>query len=88
MKFLHFEVDTDDGDVIEVTLDSQANVRLMDSSNFWSFRSGRGHRAVGGLARRSPMRLAAPHAGHWHVVVDLGGYAGSVRAGVRILPAA
>ena len=88
MNFLHYEVDTDDGDVIEVTLDRQANVRVLDGSNFSSFRSGRRHTYVGGLAKLSPIRLAAPHAGRWHVVVDLGGYAGTVRAGVRVLRAA
>lgn len=88
MNFLHYEVDADEGDVIEVTLDRQANVRVLDWSNFSSFRSGRAHRYIGGLARQSPVRLAAPHAGRWHVVVDLGGYAGRVRAGVRVLRAA
>ena len=88
MNFLHYEVDADDGDVIEVTLDRQANIRLLDSGNFSNFRAGRQHRYVGGLAERSPIRLAAPRAGRWHVVVDLGGHAGSVRAGVRVLRAA
>ncbi len=88
MNFLHYEVDTEEGDVIEVMLDHQANVRVLDASNFSSFRSGRGHRSVGGLARRSPARLVALHAGHWHVVVDLGGYAGHVCADVRELRAA
>ena len=88
MNFLHYEVDTDEGDVIEVTLDGQANVRVLDNGNFSSFRSGRRHGYVGGLAKRSPIRLAAPHAGHWHVVVDLGGYAGAYGAGVRVLRAA
>ncbi|MBK6697232.1 MAG: DUF1883 domain-containing protein [Myxococcales bacterium] len=88
MSFLHYEVDADDGDVIEVTIDRQANVRVLDGSNFSNFRAGRRHSYVGGLAKRSPIRLAAPHAGRWHVVVDLGGYAGTVRAGVRVLRAA
>lgn len=88
MKFLHYEVDTENGDVIEVILDRQANIRVLDWSNFSSFRSGRAHRCVGGLARQSPVRLSAPHPGRWHVVVDLGGYAGSVRASVRVLRAA
>lgn len=88
MNFLHYEVDTDEGDVIEVTLDHQANVRVLDTSNFSSFRSGRRHTYVGGLAKRSRIRLTAPHAGCWHVVVDLGGHAGTVRAGVRVLRAA
>ena len=88
MNFLHYEVDTNDGDIIEVTLDRQANVRVLDGSNFSCFRSGRRHSYVGGLAKRSPLRLATPHAGRWHVVVDLGGHAGTVRAGVRVLRAA
>ena len=88
MKFLHYEIDTHGRDIIEVTLDRQANVRVLDSSNFVAFRSGRRHSYVGGLAERSPIRLEAPRAGHWHVVVDLGGYAGGVRAGVRVLRAA
>lgn len=88
MNFLHYEVDADDGDVIEVTLDRQANVRVLDGNNFSSFRTGRRHSYVGGLAKRSPVRLAAPSAGRWHVVVDLGGYAGTVHASVRVLRAA
>ena len=85
MNFLHYEVETSDGDVIEITLDRQANVRVLDASNFSSFRSGHRHTYTGGLAKRSPLRLTAPHAGRWHVVVDLGGHAGTVRAGVRVL---
>jgi hypothetical protein len=87
MNFLHYEVDADDGDIVEVTLDRQANVRLLDGTNFSSFRSGRRHTCHGGLAKRSPIRLATPRAGRWHVVVDLGGYAGTVRAEVRVLRA-
>jgi hypothetical protein len=85
VKFLHSESYLDQGDVAVVTLDSQANVMLMDDLNFSAYRSGRSFRYVGGLAERSPVRLAAPHAGHWNLVVDLGGYAGSVRAGVSFL---
>lgn len=76
------------GEVVEVTLSRAANVRLMDSSNFQNYRNGRQHRFYGGQATRSPTRLTIPHAGTWHVTVDLGGYPGSVRAGVRVLPGA
>ncbi|WP_367174219.1 DUF1883 domain-containing protein, partial [uncultured Deinococcus sp.] len=41
-----------------------ANVRLLDSSNFGNYRSGRQHRYIGGLIRKSPVRLRIPHAGH------------------------
>jgi hypothetical protein len=34
MTFLHYEFDLSPNDVVEVTLDKQANVRLLDSLNF------------------------------------------------------
>lgn len=77
------------GEVVEVSLSgSAANVRLMDSSNFQSYRAGRQHRYFGGHATRSTVRLQIPHSGHWYVVIDLGGYPGSVRSGIRVLPGA
>jgi hypothetical protein len=30
----------------------------------------------------------APHPGHWHLVVDLGGYPGTVRGNARVLEGA
>lgn len=87
MQFFHTNLGyRQRGEIVEVTLTSGANVRLMDSSNFSSYKSGRSHRYVGGLARRSPVRLAIPHSGHWHVAVDMQGLRGSTRAGVRVLP--
>ncbi|MCB2141455.1 DUF1883 domain-containing protein [bacterium] len=76
------------GEIVEVTLTSAANVRLMDSSNFSSYRNGRSHRYFGGLAKQSPIRLQIPQSGHWHVAVDMQGLRGSTRAGVRVLPGA
>jgi hypothetical protein len=42
---------------------SAANVRLMDSSNYSAFKAGRRHHYVGGLAKRSPVRLPIPRSG-------------------------
>jgi hypothetical protein len=75
------------GETVEVELSGNAaNVRLMDSSNFQSYKSGRRHTTYGGLARRSPVHLPIPRAGHWYLVVDLVGLGGSVRSSVRVLP--
>lgn len=75
------------GEIVEITLSGNAaNVRLMDSSNLSSYRSGRQHRYYGGLVRRSPVRLQIPHSGTWYVAVDMQGLGGSVRSSARILP--
>jgi Domain of unknown function (DUF1883) len=88
MNFLHKEFDLAAGDMVEVTLDHPANVQLLDPSNYQAYRNGRQYRYHGGHATVSPFRLAAPQAGHWHLVVDLGGNAGTVRASVRVLSSA
>jgi hypothetical protein len=76
------------GDVVEVTLrGNEANVVLLDSSNYSAFRSGRRHRYHGGLAKRSPVHLTVPHSGHWYAVAYIPpGYRGSARASFRVLP--
>src|SRR5579871_4924896 len=87
MQFIHNDLgQRRRGEVIEITLTSGANVRLMDSSNFSSYKSGRAHHYHGGLAKQSPLRLAIPSSGHWHVAIDMQGLRGSTRASVRVLP--
>ena len=90
MKFTHYQLGrVAGGTVVEVTLKgSAANVRLMDQSNFNNFKAGRQHRYHGGLVRRSPVRLQVPRSGTWHVTVDMQGLRGSVRSGIRVIPAA
>lgn len=88
MNFLHTEEHLDTGDGFKVSLDSQANVLLLDDANFYRYKAGHSYDYRGGLATKSPIVLRAPHRGCWHLVVDLGGYAGSVRAGVSVLKAA
>ncbi|MFA0079331.1 DUF1883 domain-containing protein [Vibrio artabrorum] len=89
MQFIHNDLGTRSrGEIVEVTLTAAANVRLMDNSNFNSYKNGRRHRYVGGLAKQSPIRLTIPNSGRWHVAIDMQGLRGSTRAGVRVLPSA
>jgi hypothetical protein len=89
VNFIHTDLgQRQRGEIVEVTLTSAANVRLMDSSNFSSYRNGRRHKYFGGLAKQSPIRLQIPQSGHWHVAVDMQGLRGSTRASVRVLQGA
>lgn len=86
MQFVHHDLgNRQSGDVVEITLSAGANVRLLDAANFSSYRTGRSHQFIGGLAQRSPIRLAIPDSGHWHVAVDMQGLRGSVRSSARVL---
>lgn len=83
MNFLKYEFDAGPSDTIEVTLDKQANVRLLDWANFQKYQSGEQHTYYGGNTKVSPVKLRPPRQGHWYVVVDLGGYPGTVRASAQ-----
>lgn len=86
MKYLHSDLGMRErGDVLEVTLTSGANVRLLDSNNFALYKRGQRHRFHGGLARRSPVRITIPSAGYWHAVVDMQGLRGSTQASFKVL---
>jgi hypothetical protein len=76
------------GSVVEITLSAAANVRLMGSSDLSNFKQGRAHRYIGGLARKSPVRLTVPSTGTWYATVDMQGLRGSVRSSARVIPAA
>lgn len=66
MNFLHSEVDAGPREVVRVTLDKQANVKMMDGNNFRRYRNGQRHDFYGGLAKASPLDLHPPHQGRWH----------------------
>lgn len=89
MQFTKYDLgQLDKGRVVEIILKGNAaNVRLMDSSNFNNYRNGRNHRYIGGLAKKSPVRLQATHSAHWYVAIDLAGLGGRVQSSVRVLPA-
>jgi len=78
----HLAADT----TVEVALrGTEANVMLLDPINLGRYQRGEGFDYFGGHFMRSPARVGVPHAGHWHVVVDLGGAAGRVEASVNVL---
>ena len=85
MYYIHHAFDTGPDDVIEVTLDRMANVQLLDPENYENYQNGRPFDYLGGYATESPVRLSPPRPGRWHLVIDLGGGAGSVRASARVL---
>ena len=88
MNFVHHDLgQRRSGEIVEITLSgSAANVRLMNSSNFQSYKTGRKHRYIGGLAKQSPVRLSIPNSGHWHVAVDMAGLRGKVKSSAKIMP--
>ena len=85
MNYLHTEFWGGSEAVALITLDGQANVFLLDDASYSAYCAGRSYQYRGGWASRSPVKLSPTHHGHWPVVIDLGDYAGTVRAGVLVI---
>ena len=85
MIHIHKEVEAGPDDIVEVALNGSANVMLLDAANYDLYRQGKTFHYTGGFAETSPFQIVPPRQGRWYVVIDLGGYPGRVRAGVRVL---
>lgn len=87
-RFTHYDLkEQRAGVTIEVTLNAVNNVRLMSNSNFQRFKELLDFKYIGGIAKKSPVRLQIPESGHWHLVVDMEGHHGLADSGVRMIPA-
>jgi hypothetical protein len=85
-RYTHYDLQEQRaGTVIEITLSAVANVRLMNAVNFLRFTETLKHQFVGGVAKKSPIRLSLPETGHWHVVVDMEGHKGQVESNVKMI---
>lgn len=87
-KFVQYHWDRlEKGSTVVVTLNTAANLRLMDSTNFNAYKRGRNHRYTGGLVRTTPFRIAVPRTGSWYLTIDLMGLkATSVRHSASVEP--
>lgn len=80
MEYIHRELELAEGEPVEILLEGWANVQLLDPENYESYKARKPYRYHGGFTSESPFRLSAPAAGKWHLVIDLGGGPGCVRA--------
>jgi len=88
MKYQFYNlVNLKGGEIVEVVLSGNAaNVKLMNSSNFSNYKNGKRHTYYGGNVKKLPVRIPVPSSGHWYVAIDLGGYTGTIKSSVNVLP--
>jgi hypothetical protein len=87
-RFKHYDLhEQRAGTIVEVALNAVNNVRLMTAPNFQRFTEVLDFKYVGGVAKKSPVRLAIPESAHWHLVVDMEGHHGLADSAVKIIAA-
>jgi hypothetical protein len=85
MSYLHYKLRAGPNKLIQVKLRGKANVRLLDTLNYFKYRSGKPYQSAGEAAQEPVVNLKPPHAGEWHVIIDLKGQDPEVRAFLQVL---
>jgi hypothetical protein len=87
MKFTEYDLKhCQQGQTVEVNLSGNAaNVLLLDSVNRQKYKNGQKYQYFGGNMTSSISQIPIPRTGHCYVVIDLGGYTGSVNSQVRVI---
>lgn len=86
-RFTHYDLkELRAGTTIEVSLNAVNNVRLMTAANYQRFTELLDFKYLGGVAKKSPIRLTLPETAHWHLIVDMEGHAALAESSVKMLP--
>ena len=86
-EHLHAQAWLEPGDTVHVRLDSPANVLILEDDAYSFYQRGEKYNYAGGWVTKEAVTLWPPHAGSWHVVIDLGGAPGRVSASVQVMRA-
>jgi hypothetical protein len=85
MSYLHYRIRAGPDKLIHVKLSATANVRLLDTLNYFKYRAGKPYKASGEALQDTVVNLQPPHKAEWHLIVDLKGQGTEVRAFVELL---
>lgn len=85
MEFKYQRVQLGTRQAVVVTLDLAANVMLLTDANFSRYERGDAYEYYGGGARKSPAIIYPPRAGTYWLVIDLGGFTGTLNYSVSIV---
>ncbi len=85
MNYLHYKVHAGPSKIIKVALSDRANVRLLDTLNYYKYRIGKSYQSNSEHSDKIACTFRPPHKGEWHVIVDLTGQGLEVRAFVEVV---
>ncbi|MBN2049848.1 MAG: DUF1883 domain-containing protein [Spirochaetales bacterium] len=85
MNFLHYQIHAGPENIVQVRIDKRANVRLLDTLQYQKYRRGKTLEGAGGETDPPGREFRVQNRDVWHVIIDLGGKEGTVKAQVNVL---
>jgi hypothetical protein len=83
--YFHKRLRLQQGQAVEIQINSPANVMLLTDVNFEKYKRSRVFYYYGGRHRETPIIIFPPRPGSYHLVIDLAREADTVRYSARII---
>jgi hypothetical protein len=85
--YIHREGYYHTGDVVELTTDTECNLKLIDDSNYARYRRFESYNCYKLEVTTSPARLTVPSTDNWHIVVDVDmGHKANINYTLNVIP--
>ena len=84
MEFIHYQVRVFPHNKITVTVDKQANIKLLNNIMYERYRSGKNVKASLEFLDSGSTSFKVPYKGEWHIIVEHGNYQGEITARVDV----
>jgi hypothetical protein len=57
---------------------------ILTNDEYGNFLTGMGYEYCGGIFRKMPARIKAPHGGEWNVVLNIGKHSQNIRNSISV----
>ncbi|HEQ71058.1 MAG TPA: DUF1883 domain-containing protein [Spirochaetia bacterium] len=85
MNYLHYQCKVSPENYIKVSLSSRADVKLMDTLNFYRYQSGKPYQTTNVYSNVTELEVKVPFKSVWHVIVEQSDFPGMIRANVKVV---
>ena len=86
MNYLHYKIKADPQNVIKVSLNHKANIKLLDTVSYYKYRNGKPFQPTAEFIDVASIQIKVPHKSNWHILVEHGDYyKGILRALVDVI---
>lgn len=84
MEYIHYQIRVFPHNKVIVTLDKQANIKLLNNIMYERYKSGKNVKASLEFIDSGGVSFKVPYKGEWHVIIEHGIYHGEITARVDV----
>jgi hypothetical protein len=84
-NYLHYKCKVRPENFIQVSLSTKANIKLLDTLNFYKYQSGKPYEVSSEHLDLASVEIKVPFKSTWHVIIEHSYYDGPIRANVKVV---